>query len=113
MSHKHPRRDRLHCFYCGIILTKKRTIDHIKPKCTGGGLLGPENKVACCKKCNQEKAYRNIEEYRDYLFKIRGEYVLFYGERDDIILVQGSQYRYIPEVYNPRRPKLGIIKGRV
>jgi len=49
-------RDDSTCQYCGIVLeSRKLTVDHVIPQCRGGQTTW-ENTVACCSKCNNEKA---------------------------------------------------------
>lgn len=52
-------RDDFICGYCGD--QKANTVDHIVPKCKGGGTTF-SNLIACCLKCNQYKADRTPEE---------------------------------------------------
>ena len=60
------------CWYCGTSLKKHRgtpagrkqmpddyTRDHIEPKHKGG-----IETVACCRKCNSDKAHLTLQEYR-------------------------------------------------
>ena len=51
------------CHYCGGVMDKAPgshdnptgvTIDHVRPRCRGGD-DSPENLVACCYRCNQDK----------------------------------------------------------
>lgn len=51
-------RDEYMCAYCG---RKAETVDHVFPK-SRGGIEDPENLVACCKRCNQRKQSRTLEE---------------------------------------------------
>ena len=51
-------RDRRTCAYCA---QRGETVDHINPKSRGGRDTW-ENLVACCHKCNNEKADRTPEE---------------------------------------------------
>lgn len=70
------------CYYCGILLKLViASIDHKLPK-SKGGLHTHDNLVACCKPCNEDKADRDVEGYRQYLRnkKPRGFRVVFYGE---------------------------------
>ena len=56
-----------HCSYCGCELTYlNRTIDHIIPKIYGG-TNSYKNLFPSCKKCNESKSDRSIEEYRNFL----------------------------------------------
>jgi 5-methylcytosine-specific restriction endonuclease McrA len=55
-------RDNHQCLYCGkffdgMVLTR----DHILPKCRGGGDTW-ENVVAACRRCNQYKGNRRLDE---------------------------------------------------
>jgi 5-methylcytosine-specific restriction endonuclease McrA len=73
------------CHYCGIELTTARggkkgplpnnykTRDHRVPLSRGGQLV-PNNTVACCQKCNQEKGCLTYDEYRA-VFAFRKELV--------------------------------------
>jgi hypothetical protein len=52
------------CFYCGFDMEgetgdRRRTRDHVTPRCRGGRV-----KVPCCHKCNTLKGNLNLEEYR-------------------------------------------------
>ena len=49
-------RDKARCQYCGA---KANTIDHIVPRCRGGGDTW-ENLVASCQSCNFKKANRDL-----------------------------------------------------
>ncbi len=49
-------RDKARCQYCGA---KANTIDHIIPRCRGGGDTW-ENLVASCQSCNFKKANRDL-----------------------------------------------------
>lgn len=68
-----------HCWYCGNVPRKKdrRTIDHLLPAWRGGS-TEEENLVPSCSACNQEKGWRDLEEYR--LLKGGAGHV-FWGER--------------------------------
>ena len=47
------------CAYCGGELTTgNTTLDHVKPKATGGQTI-PGNLVACCSRCNGKKGARS------------------------------------------------------
>lgn len=52
------RRDRNRCAYCGRHAT---TVDHLVPRCRGGGWTW-SNTVAACSPCNNRKADRTPEE---------------------------------------------------
>lgn len=44
------------CFYCGVKLSRaNRTLDHVVPRSKGGAST-KENKVPCCRPCNELKA---------------------------------------------------------
>lgn len=94
MRRKAPSRKRYHCFYCGVIVRARRTIDHIKPKCRGGAHLGANNRVVACYQCNQEKGWRNLEEYRTLCEERTGGPVMFFGEGR---AVQGDSFMFVPE----------------
>jgi len=56
------RRDKYCCQYCGIDLCEKNaTVDHITPRCRGGGTSWT-NMVAACKDCNLFKSNRTPKE---------------------------------------------------
>jgi len=56
------RRDQYSCQYCGIDLCDKTaTVDHIVPRCKGGGSTWV-NLVAACKDCNLHKGNRTPKE---------------------------------------------------
>ncbi|MEO5366008.1 MAG: HNH endonuclease [Magnetococcus sp. WYHC-3] len=56
------RRDQYECQYCGVDLCDKTaTVDHIIPKCKGGGSTWV-NLVAACKDCNLHKGNRTTKE---------------------------------------------------
>lgn len=53
------------CFYCGVTLNDwNRTVDHIVPK-SKGGILSNDNKVWCCKRCNQFKADTDVFQFKE------------------------------------------------
>ena len=53
------------CMYCDIELTEQTaTIDHIKPKFTGGHSTR-SNMGACCSKCNSNKGSQLVSDYFD------------------------------------------------
>lgn len=55
-------RDNLQCLYCGNRFgPKDLTRDHILPRSRGGGDAW-ENVVAACRRCNQHKGHRRLEE---------------------------------------------------
>lgn len=54
-------RDKYTCQYCGVKLkAKTATVDHIVPK-SRGGKSSFMNLVACCSKCNNKKADRDLK----------------------------------------------------
>jgi len=56
------RRDQYCCQYCGMELcTKTATVDHVVPRCKGGGSTWV-NLVAACKDCNLHKGNRTPKE---------------------------------------------------
>lgn len=56
-----------HCAYCGKkIEFDDMTIDHILPQ-SKGGKDTPENTVPACQLCNNQKADRSVEEFRDFI----------------------------------------------
>lgn len=53
----------MRCFYCGKKLNRGNfTIDHIKPVSKGGEDTY-RNLVPACKKCNEEKADKELDDY--------------------------------------------------
>lgn len=60
-------RDRYICQYCGSKI-KELTVDHIVPKIKGGSFTW-ENLVSCCKKCNNKKDSKTLEESGMILLK--------------------------------------------
>jgi len=46
------------CAYCREPLGSKATLDHVVPKAKGG-LTVKHNLVACCLRCNREKAHQD------------------------------------------------------
>lgn len=63
------KRDKSICQYCDKKLVGEQiTIDHIIPKCQGGG-TSFTNCVVCCKKCNSVKADRTPEQANMTLLK--------------------------------------------
>lgn len=60
------------CYYCGKNLkrlpNKERTIDHKIPLDQGGETIYT-NLTWACQKCNNEKAWRNEVEYKEYLLE--------------------------------------------
>jgi 5-methylcytosine-specific restriction endonuclease McrA len=56
------------------------TLDHKVPKAQGGKDR-MDNLVTACKRCNQDKADRTIEEYRKILkFRHGVQHLIFHGE---------------------------------
>jgi len=62
------------CYYCrqpmkrsGTKEPRSMTWDHLMPKCRGGG--GGDNRVRCCRKCNNEKGNMTEPEYRQFLLE--------------------------------------------
>ena len=57
------KRDKWSCQYCGKQYkdTKKLTLDHVHPKCKGGGHQWT-NLVTACRKCNLSKGNKLIKE---------------------------------------------------
>lgn len=51
------------CWYCGTLVLVGIGIDHIIPRSKGGS-DAIENLVPCCKKCNDLKSNRTLEEFR-------------------------------------------------
>lgn len=83
------------CAYCGIELaqTKAPTVDHITPKCHGGG-NETDNLFGCCKSCNSMKNSKSLEEFKEYLrFKKQGvprfteEQIKYLSERVNIDII--------------------------
>lgn len=73
------------CFFCGEFLVpigsseSRKTIDHLTPRCRGGG-IEKSNLVDSCLGCNNEKGRLTLEEYRAVIEYRRGERVVFWGE---------------------------------
>ena len=56
-----------HCAYCGKkIEFDDMTIDHILPQ-SKGGKDTVENTIPSCQLCNNQKADRSVEEFRDFI----------------------------------------------
>jgi 5-methylcytosine-specific restriction endonuclease McrA len=53
-------RDDYTCQYCGKV-SRDLTVDHVKPKRTGGESTW-ENLVACCRKCNTRKGDKTLQQ---------------------------------------------------
>jgi len=56
------KRDRYTCQYCGEVSPQRLEVDHIIPRSRGGPTT-PDNLVASCHRCNQEKGNQTAEEY--------------------------------------------------
>lgn len=65
-------RDNYTCQYCGKINLPDLEVDHIVPK-SRGGADRPDNLVATCHKCNEEKGNRTAEEfgYPEIQYKVK------------------------------------------
>lgn len=53
------------CFYCGhlhLAGCEHYTVDHVVPKSRGGRLLGRENLVDACRRCNTKKGARTFPD---------------------------------------------------
>jgi 5-methylcytosine-specific restriction endonuclease McrA len=82
------------CWYCGhdtIIAThiegqgnpkNAATLDHKIPKCRGGGPPNKPNKVMACKKCNEWKGAKTIQEFRRQFKMVLGRD--FHGETQEV-----------------------------
>ena len=56
-----------HCAYCGKkIEFDDMTIDHILPQ-SKGGKDTVENTIPSCQLCNNQKADRSVEEFREFI----------------------------------------------
>lgn len=73
------------CWFCGCVLAhrgnsrNRKTIDHLTPRCRGGG-SDTSNLVYSCASCNNEKGQLTLEEYRSVIaFRTNGA-VVFWGE---------------------------------
>lgn len=66
----------LNCFYCNmqdliirhaddpeIPLTRRATIDHIKPVSNGGSKTNQSNWLVACQKCNSDRGNRKFHKY--------------------------------------------------
>ena len=56
------------CYYCGKF---GNTVDHVVPKCRGGGGVG--NVVSACKRCNNLKGGLTEEEFVEYTCNLMWE----------------------------------------
>jgi 5-methylcytosine-specific restriction endonuclease McrA len=79
-------RDTFRCFYCGVIvqpeavpLATQATVDHILPSCRGGG-RDEENLVTACRSCNTRKGIKTLEEYREHLSQLTGQWPYTFAE---------------------------------
>jgi 5-methylcytosine-specific restriction endonuclease McrA len=79
VSYVHSQWER--CFYCGCEFRENRTIDHQDPKIQGGSNR-VVNLVSACRSCNSQKGGKTVEQYRDYLGRKSGQFIVFYGERN-------------------------------
>lgn len=71
------------CYYCYIVLVRRKTVDHLIPKSRGGAILGADNRVIACRRCNGEKGARTLEEYRSFLQHRTGQVpIIFPGESE-------------------------------
>lgn len=85
LKKKHRRagvRSKRRCYYCGVVFTRRSqaTIDHMHPTSKGGSNES-ENRVLACRSCNNHKDDLTVEEYRTKQINLRGEPVVFWGER--------------------------------
>lgn len=62
-------RDGRACRYCGS--AEAPTIDHVRPRCQGGG-DGPDNLVVACRSCNSRKGGRTPEQAGMVLLPVHG-----------------------------------------
>lgn len=62
-------RDQYRCGYCRKDIGRDGTIDHIVPRALGGKHVW-ENVTACCRRCNQAKGHRTIEDLGWDLFNV-------------------------------------------
>ena len=58
----------LNCAHCGIDCSGFSTIDHVVPLSKGGGNT-LKNMVIACLECNQSKADKTVEEFKQLLLK--------------------------------------------
>lgn len=84
------KRDEHKCAYCGS--TKDLTLDHVIPR-SKGGKHSWKNVVACCKKCNYEKADNFLED-TDMELRI-------VPHRPNYMLFVTKNYKRIPEDWKP------------
>ena len=60
-------RDEYRCQYCNDLFhTRELSLDHVVPRCKGGGLHW-ENAVTCCRKCNGAKGSMDLVDIRKQL----------------------------------------------
>lgn len=70
------------CFYCTKAITKKTaTRDHMTPVCRGGS-DEITNIVPTCKRCNDRKAQKTAEEFKQYLREISGTSINRYFQQE-------------------------------
>jgi hypothetical protein len=73
------------CWFCGTPLVSigngetRRTIDHLTPRCRGGG-IERTNTVESCLACNNEKGRLTLEEYRAVISYRNKKPTVFWGE---------------------------------
>lgn len=59
-----------HCAYCGYALDyKDMQVDHVKPLRIGGS-DDISNMLPTCRSCNHYKATLDLEQFREYIWKI-------------------------------------------
>lgn len=74
-----------HCYICGVETIKRkntdnsnprlRTIDHVEPKERGGDKVSDkDNFMCCCKRCNDDKANRSLQQYVSFIKHNREKY---------------------------------------
>lgn len=69
------------CWYCGGKMKyKNATLDHQNPIARFNNNRH-DNLVLSCKDCNQEKANKTVEEYRQKLQLERKKNIIFFGEK--------------------------------
>lgn len=82
-----------HCAYCGKLITyKTMSVDHVTPRCRYSKAEYADrlsNLLPACRKCNQYKHTRTLEEYRQYMrqahLRLRTYYVTQILERYGIV----------------------------
>lgn len=90
------------CWYCGKACNPfiEFSIDHLKPRVTGGN-LSFENLVPCCRKCNSRKRDASLEDLRAILaredategIRFTDEQIAFL-ESQDIFLFANAETAY-------------------